>query len=379
MYDVIIVGAGPAGSSTAYNCAKRGLKVTLIDQRKKPGTPKQCAEGINEAILPELDIQLRPEWISREIDSIVFSNIKHHLLLRGRRTKGFVLNRKKFDYGLVERAEKAGTELKLGMKVIDLRGNKVLLGDKSEVEGKIIVGADGPLSTIGKKSGLGNPRCGQGIQYEITSQNTTHPNSLQIYMVSELEDEGYLWLFPKKETFNVGLGSQSIKNLKPALHKFVKEIGLENEKIQETNAGLIPLHGPVQRFYTENVLLVGDAAGHTNPFSGGGIPVAIFDGILAAEVIEKHLNYGYKLSNYQKLWWSSKFGKAVKACMKVEKGYRRLLNNHKLDLFFEKVDGIEVNAVKNLILVGLKIPGLLNKIRLFWMFRKVLKYYKYCW
>ena len=379
MYDVIVVGGGPGGSSTAYNCAKRGLKTILIDQRIKPGTPKQCAEGINEEILEELDLEMKPEWVSQKIDSFILSDFKHTVLLKGRRTRGFVLDRKIFDYDLVKRAENAGAELKLGIKVKDLSKNEVILSDESVVEGKIIVGADGPLSIVGRASGLGNPKSGQGIQYEIQTSKTAHPNALHCYLDPELENEGYLWIFPKKNTLNVGMGSMKIHNMKPALREFVNKLDLNDEPLEETNAGLIPLHGPVKKFYGKNVLLVGDAAGHTNPLSGGGIPVAIYDGILAAEVIEKHLKSNYPLSNYQKLWWKSDFGKATKASLSVKKSYLKLLKADQFSALLGNIGNQEITSVKQLMKVGTKIPGVMNKVKLLFLFKRFMKHLKYAW
>ncbi len=379
VYDVIVVGAGPAGSSTAYNCVQKGLKVLLVDQRKKVGTPKQCAEGINKEIITELGLKLKPEWVSRKIESLILSDINNYIVLKGKRTQGFILERKVFDHALAERARKAGAELLLGEKVVDLKSNKVVLKSKKEIAGKVIVGADGPLSIIGKKSGLGNPKNGCGLQYEIKTQKNDHLNSLQCYLNKNLEDAGYFWVFPKKETLNVGVGSKNFKNLKPALDKFVKELGLEKEKVQEINAGHIPLHGPVKKFYTKNVLLVGDAAGHTNPISGGGIPVAIYDGILAAEVIEKNLRSGYELSNYQKLWWKSNFGQAVKVSLKIQNIYFKLFKKNMFTVFLKKMNKKKVNSVKEFALLGLKIPGTINKLMMFQLFFRFMKYYKYAW
>ncbi|PIZ52428.1 hypothetical protein COY27_00335 [Candidatus Woesearchaeota archaeon CG_4_10_14_0_2_um_filter_33_13] len=379
MYDVIVVGAGPAGSSTAYNCAKKGLKTLLIDQRIKPGTPKQCAEGINEEILKELNIVIKPEWISKKIDSLIISNYKNNIILKGRRTRGYVLDRKKFDYALVERAKDAGAEVKLGIKVLNLKYNTIILKDKIEIKGKVIVGADGPYSTIGKKSGLGNPKLGCGYQYEISTQNNNHLSSLQMYVDIELENKGYLWIFPKEKSLNVGVGSMEQRNLKAPLDKFVKKLGLENEQVVEINAGQIPLHGPLQKFCNELVLLVGDAAGHTNPLSGGGIPVAIFDGILAAEVIKKHLKDKIPLTNYQQLWWQSEFGKATTASLKARRIYLRLLKEGKLEFYLNCLGTHNINSLKQLAKLGLKIPGIINKIKLFLFFKRFMKYYKYAW
>ena len=131
--------------------------------------------------------------------------------------------------------------------------------------------------------------------------------------------------------------------MKPALDKFVKRLGLENEPIKETNAGFIPLHGPLKKFQKDNILLVGDAAGHTNPLTGGGVPVAIYDGILVSEIIKKHLKSGYSLNNYQKLWWKSNWGKTSKLCLKLKNKYIQLLKD---DTLSNRLDEVGTQHIK---------------------------------
>ncbi len=379
MYDVIVVGAGPAGSSCAHHCAKRGLKTILLDYRKRPGTPKQCAEGINKEILKEIGIKLKPEWISQEIHSMVVSDFTHFAKLEGKRTQGYILERKEFDYGLVMCAKKAGATLQFGSRVVDVQKNKVILETGKEIEGKVVVGADGPQSTVGKKTGLGNPKLGFALQYEIETTKNDSRNSLQTYLDPSLEDEGYLWIFPKKETLNVGLGSMHIKNLKIPLDKFVKKLGLENEKILETNAGFIPLHGPVEKFYGKNVVLIGDAAGHTNPLTGGGIPVAIFDGHLVSDIIKDHITKGTSLAKYQTLWWRSNFGKATKVSLKVRKVYLDMLKNGRLSECVRQAGNVHITSLRELAQLGRKVGTFSEKVRLFFVFRKFMKYLKYGW
>ena len=379
MYDVIIVGAGPAGSSTAYNCAKRGLKTILIDKRIKPGTPKQCAEGISKEILEELGIEVKPEWISNEIDSAVLSDGKNYIQTTSEDNEGYILDRKTFDYALVERAKKAGTKLLLGAAVTDISKDGVKLSNKKEIAGKIIIGADGPLSVIGKKSGLGNPKCGQGMQYEIKTQKNDFLTSIQAYVDPNLENNGWAWVFPKKDSLNVGIGSYDIKPLKKSLDKFVKILGLEKEKIIETNAGLIPLQGPLKEIQKDNILLVGDAAGHTNPLSGGGIPAAIFDGILVAEVIEKHLKKNYNLKNYSKLWKKSNYGKAMRISLKVQKAYLELLQKGSLNKHLKNVGIAKLDSTQAFLNLAFRSAKMIKHVRKFILFYRFYKYYKYAW
>lgn len=377
MYDVIVVGAGPAGSSAAYHCAKKGFKTLLLEKRKQIGIPKQCGEGINQQILEELNLKLKPEWISKKIDSLVVFNFHHFIKFKGKRSSGFVLDRKKFDPGLAQKAREAGAELRLNSPVTDITKEGVICNNK-EIKGKIILGADGPNTLIGEKSGLGKPKCGFGLQYEIETANTSFPDSLQFCFEKNLKNKSYFWVFPKKETLNIGIVDLAVRNLKPDLDLFIKKLGLEKERIKETNAGLIPLYGPLDKFCNERILLLGDAAGHTNPLSGGGIPVAIFDGILASEIISKHFKENAPLTNYQNEWWQSGFGKSTLASFKIRKLFIQLLEKDKIDFLLNRLGNQEIKTKKELFKLILKIP-LVDLFKIIWGSKSFIKYFRYAW
>jgi len=377
MYDVTIIGAGPAGSSAAYELAKKGLKTLLLEKKKIIGQPKQCAEGINQAILKELNIKLKPEWISNKINSVIVSNCDYFLYGRGKRTQGYILNRKKFDPGLAQKAQNAGAELRKKSPVINVTGDSVILKNKQQIKTKVIIGADGPLSTVGKKSGLGNPVSGSALQYEIEKQ-TPFPNSIQCFFSRQVTPNGWSWIFPKKNTMNVGIGTFNISNLRKNLNHFVKYMKLEKLKIKEINAALIPLNGPLKQFQKDNILLIGDAAGHTNPLSGGGIPVAIYDGQLAANVITEHLEKNTLLASYTSRWYQSCFGRASKNGLKAQKIYLKLLQKGKLDQFLNKTKNQKITTVKKAWSLLKYVP--LTSFFSFYRFGKIgLRNFRYAW
>lgn len=380
-YDLAVIGAGPAGSSAARIAAKKGLKVALIDRRKKPGTPKQCAEGINAEAFRFLGMKPKKDWISNNISSCMGSNINGSVCIERPGTKGFILERKVFDLALVNMALDAGAENFFGHSATKIRGTnlkEIQIGNKT-IKAKAIVAADGPSGSVARMIGHTPVRNGIGMQYEIKG-SFTNSHSLQAYVSKRIIDGGWAWVFPKKNTLNVGIGSFNPTNLKPKLDAFVKKIGLNKNKILEVNGGLIPLHGPISQIYKDNVLFVGDAAGHTNPVSGGGIPASMFDGKLAAEVVADELsNSKPNFSNYQIKWNESPWKSAMDKSLRVQKFFLEYLHNGSFDYTLDRIGHQKVYRKRDMFKFVTKVPSIkagIDYIRYGFMYYKP---YKYAW
>ena len=131
-YDIIIIGAGPAGSMAAITAAKKGLSVALIDRRNRIGYPKQCAEGINKNIFSLVGLKKQDEWISNKIDSLIGGTPgKGKLYLKAKRSEGYILERKVFDPALSEIAESCGANLITGTEVLSINKERVKLKNKT--------------------------------------------------------------------------------------------------------------------------------------------------------------------------------------------------------------------------------------------------------
>ena len=102
-YDVIVVGAGPAGSSTAKQCAELGLKTLLLEKRDEIGAPKRCGEGISMGNEEKLGIKIPKNCISTEIDgAVVFAPNGKEIIVKSGTTRGYVIERKSFDKWLLK-------------------------------------------------------------------------------------------------------------------------------------------------------------------------------------------------------------------------------------------------------------------------------------
>jgi digeranylgeranylglycerophospholipid reductase len=163
MIDVLVIGAGPAGSRAAEVAAEGGASVILVERRKKVGVPVQCAEFLHKKVVHKLEVPSRA--IAQDVDGMVthlFGGIK-----ATSRAPGCVLHRDLFDAFLSERAVKAGAELMLGTLAVepimgDKRGDGPVgavlehgrTGKLEKVWAKVMIGADGPGSVVGSWIGL---------------------------------------------------------------------------------------------------------------------------------------------------------------------------------------------------------------------------------
>jgi len=331
MYDVVVVGAGPAGSMAAKTAAENGLNVLMVEKRQEIGVPVRCAEGVSKAELANF-VEIDKKWIAAEVvGAKIYAPNGAEIVLAEEHAGnevGYILERKIFDRHLARLAVKAGADVIVKTAAIGLERKdgtvKVKLkrmGEEWEVEAKIVVGADGVESRIGKLAGIDTTlklseieSCTQYLMSNIDFD----PDYTYFWMGNEIAPGGYIWLFPKGERIaNVGIGvmpSKAKKEAKEYLDDFVDE-RFKDGKIVEVVAGGVPVRGEIETAVADNVMLAGDAAHHADPITGGGIINALkagkYAGIVAAEAVEKK-NYSAEfLRKYDELW-KNDFGKTLR-------------------------------------------------------------------
>ncbi|HTD81635.1 MAG TPA: NAD(P)/FAD-dependent oxidoreductase [Thermoplasmata archaeon] len=304
MYDVVVVGAGPAGSSAARYAARRGLKVLLLDRRKEVGVPVQCGEYVakNEevrAIFPTVDglddLMEAPQRV-RQIDTPViriWSPGDRHWDIP---FLGFTVARDKMDQGIAEQAVAEGAELRTQTTVHRVHGEDVST-NHGTVSGKVVIGSDGPRSTVARSVGLEWPVAGPAMSCTIDGDFDSGTD----LFFGNLAPGGYAWIIPKGSCANVGLGTwQHFRGrLDTLFHKFLDQRGLAQA---HGTGGYVPVEGPVPRTVKGNTLLVGDAAGHVMATNGGGINVAMICGRIAGETAADHVLQGTPLEMYETRW-----------------------------------------------------------------------------
>ncbi len=328
-YDVLIVGAGPAGSTTGWHIAREKFGVLIIDKKKEVGMPVQCAEYIPALLSKEVSIP--NDAIANEIKKLRIYSLDHRSYEFS--APGYILNRAIFDKYLTMNAVKAGANLWLKTKFLGIEKSKIILsrnGKIIEVKAKIIIGADGPNSHVSR---LINKR----YKYYVVAYQQELPlvekmDCTEVYFDKQIFG-GYAWLFPKMHSANVGLGvriGQKIK-VKEIFQQFVDRLVKEKKVINtplKTTTGLIPVGGPL---YTvkNNIILVGDAAGQTHPITGAGISQAIICGKFAARSVTEALrnNDLHLLYTYEESWkhlYLAELNRAMKKRELLEKNWDRI-------------------------------------------------------
>jgi len=365
-YDIIIIGAGPAGSLAAKYAALNGAKVLMVEKKQEIGTPIQCAGFVPDAseveeLIPELTLPVEMKKISKKC--ILSKTNKQRLIAPNLKSKefdvnGFVLDRRLFDSDLAEQAVKEGADILCGTAA-----KEILSGSKehtvklngvfgaAEVIGKIIIGADGPNSMVGKTFGLSHSRQintdageaepaagipyerGIGFEYKMTNVNID-TDTLEMYFGNEYVPGGYIWIFPEGDgKANVGIGlrnSQSGEKMsaRSLLNKFITEHPeasekLKDGKIMSIHGGIIPVAGAPDKTATHSAMVVGDAAGQVMATNGGGIPFAMAAGKIAGEIaaaaaLEGACGRQLSVIDYENEWRNA-FGNALDSSVQARK------------------------------------------------------------
>lgn len=387
--DILVVGAGPAGSIAAKHAALGGVDVILIDKKSEIGSPKRCAEGVSKEGLKFLGIEPQPIWAVNEIEGIrlvapdgtdVWLNDEIKLP-----EAGYILERKVFDKHIAMDAGRAGAEIKVKTLAKSLKKEEdsyivkcESMGDEFDIRAKILIGADGPESHIGRWAGLKasmKPKdMESGAQFEMCNVKMEDHSVLEFYFGS-IAPGGYVWIFPKGEDIaNVGLGiiqSKTDKSAYDHLVDFVKTCpATKDAKIVELNVGGDPVGGMIKDLSDDNILIVGDAASQVNPLTGGGIVSGMTCGMFAGEVAAKSIKCGNhskkQLSEYNKRC-KDLLDDKMKKYLKV-RDYLESLSDEELnsiatafqDVKFEEISTTEL--VKKLIKVSPKALLKLGKL-----------------
>ncbi|MFD7922018.1 geranylgeranyl reductase family protein [Streptomyces sp. NPDC059740] len=335
VWDVVVVGAGPAGASAAYAAACTGRRVLILEKAELPRY-KTCGGGIigpsRDALPPGFELPLLDR-----VHAVTFT--LGGRLARTRRARNMLfglVNRAEFDARLVKAAQDAGAELRTGASVSrveqhgpavpDRRTAAVVLSDGETILARAVVGADGSASRIGAHVGVKMGQVDLGLEAEIP----VPPTVAQDWAGRVLIDWGpmpgsYGWVFPKGDTLTVGVISARGQGAatKKYLEDFVGRLGLAGFEPEVSSGHLTRCRTDDSPLSRGRVLVCGDAAGLLEPWTREGISFALRSGRLAGEwavrVSEAHdavdarrqaLNYAF----------------AVKAGLGVEMGVgRRML------------------------------------------------------
>ncbi|MCR3884674.1 NAD(P)/FAD-dependent oxidoreductase [Methanotrichaceae archaeon M04Ac] len=360
--DLVVVGAGPAGSMTAKAAAEAGLDVVMMEKRQEIGDPVRCAEGVSKAALKKL-VEPDPSWISAEVKGarirapdgteIVISED------RAGAEVGYVLERKVFDRALAQEAAEAGAKVMVKTRALGLLTEKGVpagvvaqfVGEELKIEAPLVIGADGVESKVGRWAGIETalkPKDVETCAQFLVQDERIDDDYCEFYLGNDIAPGGYVWSFPKGRALaNVGigiLGSKADSGTPIRLLRDFMKANFPEGKVLEMMVGGVPVSGPIERTVADGVILVGDAARQSDPITGGGIINAMKAGKMAGKIAADLVPRGEvdkrSLMVYEEMWRET-IGKHISRNFAVKEFFVDLTDDD-LNRMIHSLDGIDV-------------------------------------
>lgn len=307
-FDVIIVGAGPAGATLGYELSKKGVDVLILEKEKLPRY-KACGGAVTPKSVRLLGCDIGPVTRGLITGARVSYKLGKPFVKRYHNPIAYMVMRDEFDQFLVSRAREAGSNVADAQGVLSVQameGGVEVSTNGGSMTARILVGADGATSVVARSLGSDSDReLGVAMEAEVlvSKNDLARWDSLAGIDLGSLRG-GYGWVFPKKDHLSVGVGAP-VKRAKglPSYHKrLLQSLNLETCRITNLKGHLLPVRRPAAPLCSDRIMLLGDAAGLIDPLSGEGIYNAIKSAQLAAPVItERLVSSQVDLSEYQRV------------------------------------------------------------------------------
>ncbi len=290
-YQVIVIGAGPAGTTLAYELAKRGIEVAVLEKQRLPRY-KCCAGGVSVGTTRLLGLDLQ-ELAENTITEATI-NFRGNSPFRGHYGHPimYTVMRDRFDQALARRAEETGAVILQGYEVTRVatgtRWIEVSTSD-GNFRAQYVIGADGARSRVARKLSLRtNGEWLVAVQSEVQAKEDDLVR-LRSQIIIDLGSipGGYAWVFPKLQHLSVGMAclNSKAKDLKRRYSTFLGSQNLNGGAVIRRSAALLPVLNGDPAVYRGRAAVVGDAAGLVDPLTGEGIYNAIWSAQLAAGAI----------------------------------------------------------------------------------------------
>jgi geranylgeranyl reductase family protein len=344
-YDVIIAGAGPAGSYIAYELASLGYDVAVFEEKSASGLNVCCTGIISTKCFQSLD--LGADIILTKLNSAkFFSPSGRCLRLQTEKIQAYVVNRLLLDKAITSKAQSRGVQYFFSSPVIDIIPGKdsiqaetLCSGAREIFSARAVVLANGFKLELPQKLGLGKIKNFLvGAQVEVEAKNV---DEFEIYFGQEVAPGAFAWLVPTS-TNKAYVGLLATSQAKLHLQKFLNNLfsqGRITSREVEIRQKPIPV-GTLARSYGDRVLVIGDAAGQVKPTTGGGIYFGHLGAQIAADVLDEALSgdnlTAGQLSHYQKQW-KAKMGKELSRGYWARWAYTKL-SDRQIERIFSIVD-----------------------------------------
>lgn len=341
MHDVLVIGAGPVGSQVAYRMARLGYDTAVIEQKADLGEPVCCTGIVSEECLG--DFEITESVVYRHVSSArVFSPSFKQLYLHRTLPQAAVLNRQSFNVFMAGRSRDEGAEYFTGARVTNLKVTSDTVrvtaderGHTRDFEGKTAVIATGFHNDIGQRAGMGGPSdLVAGAQAEVEST----VEEIEVYLGKEIATDLFAWLVPTTPGKALAglLSRRAAPDRLRRLLSFLAEEGKISTAEVQITAGAVPLKA-VDAGSSERLLLVGTAAGHVKPITGGGIYYGLLCADMAASTLHRAFRTrdfsGRSMARYDEAW-KAKLGAELRVGRQARALYR-MLSDGQTDRIFD--------------------------------------------
>jgi len=350
VHDVVVVGAGPAGSTTAQRLAEDGHQVLMLEEHETPGLPSHCTGLLGFDAFESFG--LPSDLILGEATAAKFWGAAgHSVLVRSDRVRAAVIDRVALDRELAGRAAMAGVDVRVGSRVerieVGPQGVTVGVRDGATVRARAVVLACGANYRFHKSLGFGVP----SVFLQSAQLETPFPEAgtVEVRFGRDVAPAGFGWLVPlrRKSEWYARIGLMGQARTRERFQAFLATLcaraGTDVGAMPAPRMKMLPL-GPIPRTYGDRVVAVGDAAGLVKPTTGGGIFYGMLSGVLAAEVLADALRrdrLGAGALRSYEVRWRRDLGREIRAGL----AFRRIvsgLSDESIDALIElsRVDGV---------------------------------------
>lgn len=296
-YDVVIVGAGPAGMAAAHTLINNNISCCVIDKQIFPRN-KLCAGGVTNKAMELLHtLNLGETFLGK--NTVVSTGASlyveyNHIIDLKSKGETYLVDRFEFDDYLVDSYKNKNGAMIEGIKVscISTAKKKIVLSDNNIIDFEYLIGADGAVGTTRKLIDENHKTNGFCLQIDI-EKNKIDYKSDNMSLFYGVIPYGYGWIFPKDEYVTIGIGANFDKSIdyKKEFKIFLDTLGVKYSQ-ENFKGAFLPFGNYIENPVNDvnNMILVGDAAGFADPITGEGIYFAILSGIKGAEVITKAIN-----------------------------------------------------------------------------------------
>ncbi len=342
-FDVVVVGAGPAGGLAAERIARNGYSVALVEEHREIGEPIQCGGLVTPRVFEYVKCK---ETILGEIHGAeIYSPKGRCLRIDGQGTQAVVVDRAMFDRAIVTEAMRAGAKTFLGAQAqgASRKGDQVAVlldqdGAAKTIQGKIVIGCDGVRSNVAKWFGILRPKkILPGFEVELTGVRGD-PGYVRLFVGHEIAPGFFGWIIPSGDTARVGLclgQGNAYAYLEKMLRNPIVEQYTKGAQPILYIVGGIPLGFP-RRTYADNVMIVGDAACQAKATSGGGIFTSLHCASLAADVAVQALeakDYSSRMMHRYHKAWTKSIGKELRKDLAIHESFEKLTDDQFEELF----------------------------------------------